>query len=251
MQQNVLAIVTRAVNYRDNDRVLTLITRDSGRMTITARGCRKAQSKLLSCAQPFCYGEFELYERDGHHYVRQCDVREIFYNLRLTPDALSAASYACQVCEMLAVPGEPFTRGFSLLLHTLKALCEEQCDIDSILAFFLIKQMSFAGFCPQANACVCCDATEDLVAFSVEYGGSLCAQCAEETEDGIPMSALALLALKELPNVPSAAYQAVRESISPIAAQLSSLLEASFLHLTGQALPTRSFIHWQDQLNKA
>ena len=250
MQQNVLAIVTRAVNYRDNDRVLTLITRDGGRMTITARGCRNAQSKLLSCAQPFCYGEFELYDRDGHHYVRQCDVREIFYNLRLTPDALGAACYACQVCEMLAVPGEPFTRGFSLLLHTLKALCEEQCDIESILAFFLIKQMSFAGFCPQADACVCCDRAEDLAAFSFEYGGALCAQCAAETDECVPVSPLMLLALKELPNVPSAAYQTIREGIKPIASQMTSLLEASFLHLTGQPLPTRSTVHWQGQLNK-
>ncbi len=247
MQQNVLAIVTRAVNYRDHDRILTLITRDGGRMTITARGCRKAQSKFLTCSQQFCYGEYELYDRDGHLYVRQCDVREIFYDLRMAPDALAAATYACQVCEMLAVPAESFAKGFSMLLHTLKALCEADCDIDAILAFFLIKQMSFAGLCPQADACVCCASTDNLRAFSAEYGGAVCAQCQAETQGSIPISAVMLQTIKELPNVPSAAYDSIHQSIKPLAARLYSLLEASFSHFTGQELPTRTFIRWPSQ----
>ena len=88
MQHKLLAVVARATNYRDHDRILTLITRERGRLTATARGCRKPQSKLLSCTQPFCYGEYELQERDGRFYVRGCDIHEIFYDLRLDPKAL-------------------------------------------------------------------------------------------------------------------------------------------------------------------
>ena len=54
----VLGVVTRAVNYRDHDRILTLVTRERGKLTATARGCRKPQSKLLTAASPFCYGEY-------------------------------------------------------------------------------------------------------------------------------------------------------------------------------------------------
>jgi DNA repair protein RecO (recombination protein O) len=247
LQQNTFAIVTRAVNYRDYDRVLTLVTRDSGRLTVTARGCRKAQSKLLSCSQQFCYGEYELFERNGHLYVRQCEVHEIFYDLRLDPDALMAASYAVLVCELLAVPGEAFGKGFSMLLYALKALCERSCDADAILAFFLIKQMDFAGFCPQADACACCGETEDLHAFSAQFGGVVCGECQKETEGCVELSPLMLTALRNLPAVPSSAYKNICEDLKPIAFQLLSLLEASFVHLTGQALPIRTFIHWQNQ----
>ena len=52
MQQTVFAVVAQAVNYRDHDRILTLVTRERGTVTATARGCRKPQSKLMSCAQP-------------------------------------------------------------------------------------------------------------------------------------------------------------------------------------------------------
>ena len=67
----VLGVVTRAVNYRDHDRILTLVTRERGKLTATARGCRKPQSKLLTAASPFCYGEYVLNERNGRFYVSQ------------------------------------------------------------------------------------------------------------------------------------------------------------------------------------
>ena len=54
MQQTVFAVVAQAVNYRDHDRILTLVTRERGTVTATARGCRKPQSKLMSCAPALC-----------------------------------------------------------------------------------------------------------------------------------------------------------------------------------------------------
>ena len=119
---------------------------------------------------------------------------------------------------------------------------------DAILAFFLIKQMDFAGFCPQADACALLRGeTEDLHVFSAQFGGVVCRECQKETEGCVELSPLMLTALRNLPAVPSSAYKNICEDLKPIAFQLLSLLEASFVHLTGQALPIRTFIHWQNQ----
>ena len=128
MQQTVFAVVAQAVNYRDHDRVLTLITRERGTVTATARGCRKPQSKLMSCAQPFVYGEYELADYKGRLYVKSCQVREIFYNLRLEPTALAAAGQAVQAARAFANPEEDNAKLFTLLLFTLARLCEKQAD---------------------------------------------------------------------------------------------------------------------------
>ncbi|MDL2225846.1 recombination protein O N-terminal domain-containing protein, partial [Eubacteriales bacterium OttesenSCG-928-M02] len=71
----LLGVVSRGVNYRDNDRILTIVTRDRGRITATARGSRKPQSKLLTAASAFCYGEYVLREWENRFYVSQCTVR--------------------------------------------------------------------------------------------------------------------------------------------------------------------------------
>ena len=248
MQKNLLAIVARAVNYRDHDRVLTLITRDNGRMTVSARGCRKAQSKLLACAQPFCYGDYELYTRNGHEYVRQCSIREIFYDLRLRPDAMEAAAFACRVCEMLAMPGEAFIRGFSLLLHALKALCQPACNVDAVLAFFLLKQMEFAGFCPQADACILCQTQENITGFDAQNGGVVCAHCRNSVQGCLDVTPAMLSALRTMPQMPSASLPDASRAMQPFASGLLGLLENAFEQITGQAMKKRIFIGWQNQL---
>ena len=42
-------MVIRTVDYRDNDRILTLFTAEQGRVDAKARNCRKATSPLLAC----------------------------------------------------------------------------------------------------------------------------------------------------------------------------------------------------------
>jgi DNA repair protein RecO (recombination protein O) len=236
------------VNYRDNDRVLTLVSRGNGRMTVTSRGCRNPKSKLLSCSQPFCYGEYEIFDRNGHEYISGCDVREIFYELRLNVNALSAAFYACSVCETVAVPGETFERGFSLLLHTLKSLCEDGCDIDGALTFFLLKLMGFLGLSPQADACIQCGADGRLFAFDTQQCGVVCERCKPTSRHAFSITPAMKDAIRDLPNLPSAAYASVSEALKPIAPRLLPLIEAAFSQLIGQPLPKRSFVHWQSQL---
>ena len=55
-------IVTRYVNYSENDRIISIFTIEQGRIDAKARGCRKPTSPLLPVAQPFVFGEFELYQ---------------------------------------------------------------------------------------------------------------------------------------------------------------------------------------------
>ena len=69
------AIVTGYTDYRDEDRMLTLFSAERGRIDCKARNCRKPTSKLLSCAQPFVFGEFELFVNNERITVNGCDVR--------------------------------------------------------------------------------------------------------------------------------------------------------------------------------
>ena len=235
MQHKVLAVVTRAVNYRDHDRVLTLVTRTRGRLTVTAHGCRKPQSKLMPCVQPFCYGEYELGERGGRYYVRACQLRENFYALRLDPEVLTAASMACVAAEEFANPEEDNARHFALLLYTLDALCQPGCDVAGVLTFFFLKLFTFSGYRPQANACVLCGATEHLVRYDAQEGGVLCKACAPQALTARRITPAAIEALRD---VPSACYGEIKAALSPVANELLSLMKQTFSLLTSRKLPS-------------
>ena len=216
MQQTVFAVVAQAVNYRDHDRILTLVTRERGTVTATARGCRKPQSKLMSCAQPFVYGEYELAEAKGRWYVKSCQVREIFYNLRMDPMILTAAGQAVRAAREFANPEEENARLFTLLLLTLARLCEAKAD---------------------PVACVCCGAEEALDWFDGESGGAVCRHCAKHLPTAKPLSSACRRMLGRMAQAPSAGYPALLTQLQPVAEEAYAHLLRSYAATAAKPLP--------------
>ncbi|NLZ89977.1 MAG: DNA repair protein RecO, partial [Clostridiales bacterium] len=72
--QTTQAIVLRRVDYRDNDRILTLLTPERGRLDVLARGCRRPKSPLLAASELFSMGEYVLYKGRGHAFIVSCEL---------------------------------------------------------------------------------------------------------------------------------------------------------------------------------
>ena len=90
----VTGIVTRYVDYKENDRILSIFTLERGRIDANARGCRRPKSPLLPAAQPFVYGEFELFVSKDRAAVNQVNIQEPFFPLREDAERFAAASSA-------------------------------------------------------------------------------------------------------------------------------------------------------------
>ena len=63
------AIVIRAIDYKESDRLLTLFTPLRGKVTAGIRGVRKPKAKLNFASQPFCFAEYVLAEKGGRYTV--------------------------------------------------------------------------------------------------------------------------------------------------------------------------------------
>ena len=55
------AIVLRHADYREHDRMLTLLSPAYGRIEALCRGCKRPQSPLLSASEWFALGEYVLF----------------------------------------------------------------------------------------------------------------------------------------------------------------------------------------------
>lgn len=224
MQQTVMGIVSKSVNYKDHDRIITLITREHGVITAGAHGCRKPQSKLMPCSQVFCYGEYVVVERAGKPYITSCDIHDIFYNLRLRPEALKAASYILKLSEAFADPEADFKKQFSLVLNCLKYLCDENSSVEAVTVFFIAKMMLFEGYYPQLEQCVNCSGENNLKYFNIENGGVICADCAKSTPNIKSLSQDSLNILVKLPSVPSASFCSVEQKIGKSVPEIYPIL---------------------------
>lgn len=182
-QFSLEAIVLRHANYRDNDRMLTLLSPTHGRVEALSRGCRRPKSALLSASEAFASGEFTLYQRLDKYLLTGSAIRETFYPLRLSPYRLTCATYALQLCEAAAQPGEDCARLYALLLAALRAMCGGLRDepLKAVDAF-LIRFADVLGYRPTLNACaVCGEIVPDApsVSFDLEAGGVCCRTCAQ------------------------------------------------------------------------
>ena len=173
-------MVIRTVDYRDNDRILTLFTAESGRVDAKARNCRKATSPLLGCTQPFTYGEYQLFYHKNKYIIDQGEVLESFYPLREDVEKYAAASLCASLCLEGIQAEERNEDIFSLLYHTLSFLTYGDSDPGDLCAAFLIRFLALSGFRPAITQCAICgrDLREDpVIRFLGDKGGAVCAAC--------------------------------------------------------------------------
>ena len=153
---SIEGIVLRHADYRENDRMLTLLT-PHGRVDALSRGCKRPKSPLLPGSEVFVLGNYELVTSKNHTLVANCLLRDSFYNLRLDIDALACAAYMANICEATVQPEENAQRPFLLLAHALGYLCYNSYAPRAVLSAFLLHYAIALGYRPRLRHCVIWD----------------------------------------------------------------------------------------------
>ena len=174
------AIVLRHADYREHDRMLTLLSPSMGRIEALCRGCKRPQSPLLAASEWFALGEYVLFAGKGHMTVTSCSLTESFFPLRTDYDRLKHATYILSVTEAAAQPGERAVELFTLLARSLSRLAYTERDAKAISAAFLLHFSAISGYRPRLSHCVRCGREmkdEEIRLFDIENGGLLCEKC--------------------------------------------------------------------------
>ena len=180
IQTENTAIVLRRVNYRDNDRMVTLLSPSRGRIDAIIRNCRKPKSHNLNAAELFALGDYMLIETGGRIIVTSVHLIETFYPLRADYDRLTCATWLLSLAEAAAEPEQEQQELFMLLLHTLSRLAFSDQPWKPLLSGFLLHFSACQGFKPRLNHCVFCGKKPEDDAplyFDAEEGGICCAEC--------------------------------------------------------------------------
>ena len=91
MEVKVNALMLRAADYNENDKILTLLTAENGKITAGIKGVKKAGAKLKFAAQPFCFAEYILSKKGDKYTVINASETESFYDLRTDINKFYAA----------------------------------------------------------------------------------------------------------------------------------------------------------------
>lgn len=181
----VHGVVIRFANYRDHDRMLTLLSPEHGKLEVLSRGCRRPKSALLPASELFVHGEFVLFHSNDRHTLTSCAIVDTFYPLRLDHERLTCASYMLGLCQAAVQPGENAEELYRLLLKGLYHLAyyPEEPPLSATAAFVLLFADAI-GYRPRMNHCAQCRAALNTMEdglLDIRSGGLVCPDCGART----------------------------------------------------------------------
>ena len=184
-------IVLREVQYKESDKILTVLAQGQGKATVKARGCRRKNSPLAAGSQLLVYSEMTWFEYQGRWTLQEAATLQEFRGVREDLTRLALGSYFAEVCEAVAVEGEDNPELLSLLLNSLYALDALNKPPELVRAVFDWKCMAIAGYAPLLDGCSRCGEEPRDPRLDLTAGVVSCAACG----DGVALTAEMLAAM--------------------------------------------------------
>ena len=149
-------LVLRTTEYKETDRILTVLSADHGLLTMKARGVRSNRSKLKGACQLLTYAEFTVGEAHGFSSITEATAIEMFPELRTDIVLLSLASYFAQLAEVLSQEDAASPALLPLILNALYALAKLKKPPRLVKAATELRLAALAGYLPELSGCCVC-----------------------------------------------------------------------------------------------
>lgn len=173
------AVVLRTQKLGEADRIITMLTREHGRVRAVAKGVRRTKSKFGARLEPGSHVDVQLFIGKTFDTVTQVEALENYGDL-VSRDyqRWTIASAILETAERFtSQEHEPALQEYTLVVGGLKALAEKRYDPSLILDAFLLRSLAIGGYAPSMTICSRCEKPGPHRYFSLVGGGSVCADC--------------------------------------------------------------------------
>lgn len=185
----VKGVVLRYSDFKEADRMLTILTPDKGKVQVLARGCRKQKSRFLSASELFSYCDYMLLKYRDIYIMTGADIIDLFFDIRTDLDKFAYGTYILNLAEISANPEEGSYPLFYLLLYSLTMLAYSNTNSTDIANIYQIKLADILGYRPRLEKCIYCGkALSNSNRFSIMHGGVFCNSCYNRDKSGYNIS---------------------------------------------------------------
>ena len=178
MDKTIKGIVLKANDYKDSDKILTILSLDEGKISIKARGVKKQKSKLKPYCQSFCFADFEVASTHGMYVLTGVNHIDSFFELTTDYDKFSYAYALLEILDKICVENVSYVHLFIDSLKCLKSLNYTTLSPSLVLCKFIINLLADEGFNLNLAKCSKCK-SEFIGGIYLDYltGELLCPAC--------------------------------------------------------------------------
>ncbi len=187
----------KEANIGDNDRLITVMTRDMGVIRAFVVGAKSIKSKRSPATSLLCYSNFNIDKKGDTYKIVEATANRVFFNAGSDIETLSIAQYFCELCLNLGPQdseGEEFLR---LILNSLHFLTEKKRSAELIKAITELRIATISGYAPNLIACDGCGKFEDdIMYFKLSDGTLYCNKCRKD--DCLQINSSQLAAMRHI-----------------------------------------------------
>lgn len=249
MQIHTEGLVVKESIVGENDRLVTLLTRDEGVLRAFARRAKQSRSRQLSSTQLLSYSRFSIYHGRDKYIIDDAQPLAVFFDLRKDLERLSLAQYFCELACALAPEQAPAGDFLRLILNALHFLSKGLRPNTLLKSVVEMRLLSLAGYMPNLVACTGCGCYEADDMLFLPFDGALyCRGCWESLPVMDKQSPTAPLGRGTLTALRHTIYADFEKLFSfrlpsPALKRLGEVTEWYLLHTLSRTFPTLDFYH--------
>ena len=210
MYINTAGLVLRETAYKDSSKILTVLTGSEGKLTVSARGALRRNSKLAAVTQLLAFSEMTLFSRGDRWTLTEARSVEQFIGLRDDIALLALGAYFAELTEAVSDEDSPNPELLPLCLNALYVLSEKIKTPQQVKPAFELRLMAISGFAPLIECCSICSREDPERAFLDPSGGTICCESCQI----IPTADFSMAANGVAESGMSSGYNAVDGKIS-------------------------------------
>ncbi|MBR5914664.1 MAG: DNA repair protein RecO [Selenomonadaceae bacterium] len=176
-------IILNTVDFGDANRVVTIYSKEFGKIEVNAYGCRRARSPLSGVIQMFNQICAEIKKSSQVDSIRDADILKFYPNLTADIERLSYAAIFFEIVNKMTLPKIVDIGIYNLLVNALPVINKKNPQIAALIA--IAQFMEFTGFQLNFKKCVRCGKIiEGDASLSLTEGGTICKNCSHGAVKG-------------------------------------------------------------------
>ncbi|WDQ14793.1 DNA repair protein RecO [Rhodopirellula sp. P2] len=207
INQSTTAIVLRTVEFSETSLIVTLLTKDLGRISALAKGARRLKGPFEGSLDLLSVCAITLIGKPGDtlDLLTESKLRRRFRGAQRSLDRLHAGYYIAEMLRLLVDDDDPHGELFDMTLSAMGMIDGDGPVAETLLAFDA-QCLRLLGHSPATDRCTVCgkdvERSRRRASFSLVGGGVVCETCRPAQSHLMTVSWDALGALRELARDP-------------------------------------------------
>ncbi|MGL5351744.1 MAG: DNA repair protein RecO [Clostridium sp.] len=172
------AVVIKAQDYKENDKLVWLYTEEFGKVTAIARGAKKSKSRLFTLTLPLCFADYVLFKGKSLFNLQEGRIENSFQGLLSNLDKLTYSAYICELIDICLEDGEKNKQLYQDFITCLYLLNSDALDYEMLIRSFELKLLKSTGYGLNLDQCVECKKKISVANYiSLSHFGGVCESC--------------------------------------------------------------------------